>query len=136
MFIRSSERVTSLTWIPINIHFREAAWSASVTAHIFDAHVAGIGAGVVVKHSAVPIGVWLNPAPEGAVIDRLNIGLSGEYVKGPGGVVNAGLDKLLRGEGRVVNGSWIRFEISPAVTFFLNGFLPAAKPGRSYRAQI
>ena len=58
------------------------------------------------KQSAVPIGVWLNPAPEGAVIDRLDVCLSGEDVKGPGGVVNAGLDKLLHGERGVVHGSW------------------------------
>ena len=50
------------------------------------------------------------------MIDRLDVCLSGEDVKGPGGVVNASLDKLLHRERRVVNGSWIGYEISPAVT--------------------
>ena len=40
----------------------------------------------------------LNPTPEGTMIDRLNVGLDGEYVKGPGVVEHARLGKLLRGE--------------------------------------
>ena len=60
----------------------------------------------MIKQLAIIIGVWLNPAPEGAVIDRLNIGLGGEYVKGPGGVVHARLDILRRGERGVVNRPW------------------------------
>lgn len=85
-----------LAWIPIDIHLREAPWSSCVSGDFPVTHVAC--SAIKVKQLAIPIGIWLNPAPESAMIDRLNVGLRGEYVKGPGGMINAGLDKLLCGE--------------------------------------
>ena len=90
-----------LAWIPIDVHWilqqGPVSFRPDVSADLSVAHVARVGAVVEMKQVTVVSGVRLNPAPEGAVIERLNVGLGGEYVKGPGVVEYACLGKLLRG---------------------------------------
>ena len=87
-----------LAWIPIDVHLIQiVVGRPDVSSDLSVAHIARVRAVVKMKQVAVVSGVRLNPAPEGAVIDRLNVGLSGKYVKGPGVVEYARLGKLLRG---------------------------------------
>ena len=87
-----------LAWIPIDVHLIQiVVGRPDVSTDLSVAHVARVGAVVEMKQVAVISGVRLNPAPEGAVVDRLNVGLGGEYVEGPGVVEYARLGKLLRG---------------------------------------
>ena len=87
-----------LTWIPVNIHLRETCRSTTVSANFPIAHVARVRVGIMIKQFAFVSCAGLNPTPESTMIDRLNVGLDGEYVKGPGVVEHARLGKLLRGE--------------------------------------
>ena len=87
-----------LAWIPVDVHLIQiVVGRPDVSSDLSVAHIARVRAVVKMKQVAVVSGVRLNPAPEGAVIDRLNVGLSGKYVKGPGVVEYARLGKLLRG---------------------------------------
>ena len=84
-----------LAWIPIDVHWIQiVVGRPDVSADLSVAHVARVGAVVEMKQVAVVSGVRLNPAPEGAVINRTNVVHVGVDVVGPRGVVDARLDEL------------------------------------------
>ena len=78
-----------LTWVPIDVKWRRSLGTSCVG----DPVPIAVPAPCPLEVEQLTI-VWLDPAPEGAVINRTNVVHVGVDVVGPRGVVDARLDEL------------------------------------------